>query len=104
MSRTSAPRTNRGQPYERITMPMRTYAWEVDANGEFDGERADAASRAHAAALPAAYKKADPGTVTLSRLDASALTGPVPLPAPDAPELSNDVPGSGGCAKDVGMW
>ncbi|MEU1731343.1 hypothetical protein [Streptosporangium sp. NPDC020145] len=77
-------------PDERITMPMRTYAWGLDANGAFDDERANAALRAHAAAFPAAYKKVDPGTATLSRLDASALTSPAPLPALDAPEIPSD--------------
>ncbi|MEU4332313.1 hypothetical protein [Nonomuraea dietziae] len=52
----------------RIAMPMRTYAWGLDANGEFDDERANAAMREYAAQWPAAAKDVDETTAALSRL------------------------------------
>ncbi|MGS2641659.1 hypothetical protein [Streptosporangium sp. G12] len=55
-------------PEGRIAMPMRTYAWGIDAAGQFDDERANAAMRAHAAAFPAAAKQVDEVTASLSRL------------------------------------
>jgi hypothetical protein len=57
----------------RIAMPMRTYAWGLDANGEFDDERANAAMRAYAAQWPAAAKEVDPTTAELSRLSPAAV-------------------------------
>ncbi|MFI6883336.1 DNA translocase FtsK [Streptosporangium canum] len=64
----------------RIAMPLRTYAWGMKG-AMFDDELANAALSAHAAAYPAAYKKVDVGTAKISRLDASALAAPVPVPA-----------------------
>lgn len=55
----------------RIAMPMRTYAWGLDDRGEFDDERANAAMRAYAAQWPAAAKKVDATTASLSRLSAA---------------------------------
>ncbi|WP_165977488.1 hypothetical protein [Nonomuraea diastatica] len=68
-------------PDDRITMPMRTYAWGMSAAGAFDDERAHEQMRAHAAAFPAIHKQIDPMTAALSRLAASALAAPAPLPA-----------------------
>ncbi|MEO3869562.1 hypothetical protein ABGB18_12085 [Nonomuraea sp. B12E4] len=67
-------------PEDRITMPMRTYAWGITATGEFDDEQANAQMRAHAAAFPAIHKQIDAMTAALSRLSASALSTPTPLP------------------------
>ncbi|MEU8035727.1 hypothetical protein [Streptosporangium sp. NPDC049078] len=52
----------------RIAMPQRTYAWGIDAKGQFDDERANEAMRAHAAQWPASAKQVDEGTAELSRL------------------------------------
>ncbi|MEU3162879.1 hypothetical protein [Streptosporangium sp. NPDC006930] len=52
----------------RIAMPQRTYAWGIDAAGEFDDERANEAMRAHAAQWPASAKQVDEGTAALARL------------------------------------
>ncbi|MEU6997198.1 hypothetical protein [Nonomuraea sp. NPDC046570] len=68
-------------PDDRITMPMRTYAWGMTAAGAFDDERANEQMRAHAAAFPAIHKQIDPMTAGLSRLSATALASPAPLPA-----------------------
>lgn len=62
-------------PAERIAMPLRTYAWGLDAAGEFDDERASAAMRQHAAAYPAAAKRVDAGTAEVSRIDAAVGEG-----------------------------
>lgn len=59
-------------PDDRIAMPLRTYAWGLDAAGEFDDERANAAMREHAAQWPAAAKAVDEGTAALSRLTGGA--------------------------------
>ncbi|MFF0249652.1 hypothetical protein ACWDR9_07425 [Streptosporangium sandarakinum] len=65
-------------PDERIAMPMRTFAWGLDAAGRFDDERANAAMREHAAAWPAAAKPVDEGTAAISRLPSGgrALAAP----------------------------
>lgn len=68
----------------RIAMPMRTYAWGLDASGGFDDELASAAMRAHAAEWPAAAKQVDATTAELSRL-ASGQAAAVP-----AAELDGD--------------
>ncbi|MGV9386083.1 hypothetical protein ACWDRB_60480 [Nonomuraea sp. NPDC003707] len=77
-------------PEERITMPMRTYAWGITAAGEFDDEQANAQMRAHAAAFPAIHKQIDPMTAALSRLSATALADPAPLPALDTTEPDDE--------------
>ncbi|OUC96063.1 hypothetical protein [Streptosporangium minutum] len=59
-------------PDGRIAMPMRTYAWGIDAAGEFDDELANAAMREHAARWPAADKRVDETTAALSRLAGGA--------------------------------
>ncbi|MFI7134208.1 hypothetical protein ACIBQ1_51680 [Nonomuraea sp. NPDC050153] len=56
----------------RFAMPLRTYAWGLDDQGEFDDERANAAMRAHAAQWPAAAKQVDPTTAAMSRLAGGA--------------------------------
>ncbi|WP_327088520.1 hypothetical protein OIE66_40430 [Nonomuraea sp. NBC_01738] len=56
----------------RIAMPGRTYAWGLDARGEFDDELACAAMRAHAVEWPASAKPVDAGTAALSRLAGGA--------------------------------
>lgn len=55
----------------RIAMPMRTFAWGLDDDGEFDDERANAAMRAYAAQWPAGGKEVDATTAELSRLSAA---------------------------------
>ncbi|MBN6051319.1 hypothetical protein JYK22_05185, partial [Nonomuraea sp. RK-328] len=55
-------------PEGRYAMPLRTFAWGIDANGEFDDELANAAMRAHAEQWPAAAKPVDATTAALSRL------------------------------------
>ncbi|MEW1837497.1 hypothetical protein AB0392_06020 [Nonomuraea angiospora] len=77
-------------PEDRITMPMRTYAWGITAAGEFDDEQANAQMRAHAAAFPAIHKQIDAMTAALSRLAATALADPAPLPALDTAEAGGD--------------
>ncbi|MER6508266.1 hypothetical protein ABT158_15705 [Nonomuraea sp. NPDC001636] len=77
-------------PEDRITMPMRTYAWGITAAGEFDDEQANAQMRAHAAAFPAIHKQIDPMTAALSRLSATALADPAPLPALDTIEPDDE--------------
>ncbi|MER7363558.1 hypothetical protein [Nonomuraea wenchangensis] len=80
----------------RISMPLRTYAWGLDAQGVFDDERASAAMRAHAAQWPAAAKQVDPTTAALSRLagDAQAVTAPpAELEEEDVDEEVRDVAG-----------
>lgn len=67
-------------PEGRIAMPMRTYAWGIDAAGEFDDERANKAMRDHAAQWPASAKKVDATTAKLSQL----TVAPAALP-PAAP-------------------
>jgi hypothetical protein len=71
----------------RIAMPMRTYAWGLDANGEFDDERANAAMREYAAQWPAAAKDVDETTAALSRLSGGPT---VPLPAQGEEEPVDD--------------
>ncbi|TYB50220.1 hypothetical protein FXF51_56690 [Nonomuraea sp. PA05] len=56
----------------RYAMPLRTYAWGLDDQGEFDDERANAAMRAHAVEWPAAAKQIDPATAEVSRLPGGA--------------------------------
>jgi hypothetical protein len=51
----------------RIAMPLRTFAWGIDARGMFDDELANSAMRAHAAQWPASAKSVDPTTAQLSR-------------------------------------
>ncbi|MGW4640781.1 hypothetical protein ACWEN6_19765 [Sphaerisporangium sp. NPDC004334] len=72
-------------PEDRISMPMRTYAWGITAAGDFDDEAANAQMRAHAAAFPAVHKQIDPITASLSRLDLAALAAPAPLPTGHPP-------------------
>ncbi|MEU4225994.1 hypothetical protein AB0F17_16995 [Nonomuraea sp. NPDC026600] len=80
-------------PDDRITMPMRTFAWGLTPAGTFDDEQANAQMRAHAAAFPAVHKQIDPMTATLSRLSASALATPGPLPTiHDDPAGDDDGP------------
>lgn len=74
-------------PDERISMPMRTFAWGLDSAGEFDDERANAAMRAHAAQWPAAAKPVDAGTAALSRLPGGAQALAAPAAALERPEL-----------------
>ncbi|SDJ93591.1 hypothetical protein [Nonomuraea jiangxiensis] len=52
----------------RFAMPLRTYAWGLDDQGEVDDELANAAMRAHAAQWPATAKPVDATTAALSRL------------------------------------
>jgi hypothetical protein len=66
----------------RYAMPLRTFAWGIDARGEFDDERANEAMRAHAAQWPASAKQVDAGTAALSRLTASPQAAPVTAAAP----------------------
>ncbi|SEN87093.1 DNA translocase FtsK [Nonomuraea pusilla] len=63
----------------RFAMPMRTFAWGIDAHGQFDDERANEAMRAYSAQWPAAAKKVDETTAALSRL-AEAPTAPQQQP------------------------
>ncbi|GAA0949167.1 hypothetical protein [Nonomuraea longicatena] len=77
-------------PDDRIVMPMRTYAWGLTATGTFDDATANAQMRAHAAAFPAVHKQLDPMTAALSRLSASALADPAPLPALDPTRHDHD--------------
>ncbi|WP_157251018.1 hypothetical protein [Nonomuraea typhae] len=59
-------------PEGRFAMPGRTYAWGIDARGEFDDEAAVAAMRAHAADWPASAKPVDATTAEVSRLSSGA--------------------------------
>ncbi|TDC98497.1 hypothetical protein E1292_35250 [Nonomuraea deserti] len=78
----------------RFAMPLRTYAWGVDAAGQFDDERANAAMKAHAAQWPAAAKRVDPTTAELSRLAGgarAAATVPADLEEDDDDEEVRNV-------------
>ncbi|MFD8564821.1 hypothetical protein ACFV1N_46790 [Streptosporangium canum] len=76
---------------DRIAMPQRTYAWGVNAAGEFDDELANAAMREHAARWPAAEKRVDETTAALSRLAGGAKPLSVATAALERPaDLDDD--------------
>ncbi|AQZ67251.1 TraB [[Actinomadura] parvosata subsp. kistnae] len=85
-------------PDARIAMPLRTFAWGINAAGTFDDEAANTAMREHAARWPAAGKKVDPTTARLSVLAGGAhprATWPVELEEPhqadpDAEQADDD--------------
>ncbi|MEU7861228.1 hypothetical protein [Nonomuraea sp. NPDC049141] len=74
----------------RIAMPLRTYAWGLDDQGEFDDERANAAMRAHSAQWPAAAKAVDETTAALSRLHNGAAAQAAPAALLERPDEDDD--------------
>ncbi|SDQ68512.1 hypothetical protein [Thermostaphylospora chromogena] len=59
-----------GLPEGLVTVPGRTYAWDIGEDGQFSDEAATAAMREHAEQWPASAKNVDQWTAAVARLDA----------------------------------